>query len=100
MTEPKGRDVGWAFGDGDVRPISEVLDERKRKAGKIKRAEREAAFRERAWLQAMLGSCLCLYPLVKAATASEHDEWCPSHGLYLSSEIVKARAAAETEGAP
>lgn len=84
------RDVGWAFGDGDVRPISEVLTERKRKAGTIRKADREAAFRERAWLQASLASCLCCYPLAKAETASEHAEWCPSHGLHLSREIATA----------
>lgn len=85
----RGRDVGWAAGDADVRPINAVLQERKAGTAKFSRAMRELAFRERAYLQAELASCLCLFPLEMAETSSRHPEWCPGHSLHESRRAAR-----------
>lgn len=76
-------DVDYATLTGP-RPMKEVLRERRGLTNKQNKATREEAFRVRAGMQASLCSCLCCYPLVKRETSSEHEEWCPAHGIYLS----------------
>ncbi len=76
-------DVDYAEMDGPA-PMRKVLADRKRQANASPRAQREAAFRERAFMQAQLASCLCCFPLVKSETESEHERFCPSHHLLLS----------------
>jgi hypothetical protein len=49
------------------------------------RARREAAYRERAWRIALLGSCICTWPIDVAPTASGHHIACPAE-LMLSSK--------------
>lgn len=51
-------------------------------------AARREAHRTRAGLIGLLECCRCTYPLVRHATATEHDERCPAHAMTLS-----ARAA-------
>lgn len=76
-------DVDYAELDG-VSPMRKVIADRKRQANASPRAQREAAFRERAFMQAQLASCLCSVPLVMADTVSGHQLWCPGHHLLLS----------------
>lgn len=92
--QQQGRDVGWAVAQGETRPIREVIESQKRQHRSQDKALREAAYRERAWRQALLLSCLCCYPLQLADTESQHEHWCPSHLMHLSK---KAAAAATTE---
>lgn len=75
----------------EQRPMREVLKERASlhtQSGT--RAQRDEAFRARALIQGMAGSCLCLWPIVKAETESEHEEWCVAHGIYLSAKAARA----------
>lgn len=96
--EDKGRDVGWAVAQDETRPIREVLRERAQKHNAQSKATREAAFKERARLQGLLLSCLCCWPLIKADTESEHELWCPSHGVWKSGQEVKRIAALRASG--
>lgn len=96
--EAKGRDTGWAIADGETKPIREVLAERKRNHNAQDKALREAAYRERAWQQALLLSCICCAPLVKYETVSGHDEWCVSHRMWMSSEVQKKLDAERARG--
>jgi hypothetical protein len=41
------------------------------------------AYRERAGLIGLLGSCICLYPLEKEPTSSGHSEFCPAHRMQI-----------------
>lgn len=91
--ETKGRDVGWHEGDGVVRPIVEVLQERAANRRTYKLAQLEQAYRERAGMIGMLSSCLCAFPLVIVPTPSGHEPWCPSEGLRRSYERVEAQRA-------
>ena len=86
MSEPRNNDDPSYIesADGAERPMKVVLRERKSMARRSPKAMREAAFRERAFMQGMLASCLCLVPLVLADTESTHELWCPAHGLLLS----------------
>lgn len=89
-----GRDVGWAIADGVTKPIREVIAERKAQAAKIDRATREAAYRERCRLQAMLIQCLCAFPLVLTEdTESKHAPWCPAEGQHQSFKRIDATKA-------
>jgi hypothetical protein len=57
------------------------------------RTSREAANRERAWLIAVLASCVCDFPLVTyAATVSGHAEACPAE-LMVSRDAYRRRCA-------
>lgn len=85
--EPAGRG-GWTEVDGETRPIDEVLQERTANQRTYKRSQLEAAYRERAGIIGMLGSCLCAYPLVFLPTPSGHEPWCPSEGLRRSREAA------------
>lgn len=84
-----GRGDFYVQSDGSRSAIRQVLDDRKRRHNAQNRATREAAFRERAWQQALLLQCLCCYPIVMADTLSRHEEWCPAHALWRSSELQK-----------
>jgi hypothetical protein len=68
---------------GDKR-MREVLDERKRLSRIAPKGERELAYRKRAFMTAMLQSCICSYPLVEADTESKHERWCVSHQMLMS----------------
>ncbi len=88
MTEPKTPprnvdDVSYAELD-EKRPMREVLKDRRRQAAGNPTKLRYEAFRERAFTQAQLVSCLCCYPLVLSDTDSQHESWCPAHHLLLS----------------
>lgn len=76
-------DVDYAELDGQ-RPMREVLRDRSSRHNAQDKAMRENAFRERAFLQGQLASCLCCWPLEKTDTESEHAAWCPGHHLLLS----------------
>lgn len=81
-------DVDYATLDGP-RPMREVLHDRARLHNAQPKDQREAAFRERAGMIGMLQSCLCLFPLARASTASGHEEWCPADALHRSAAEVK-----------
>jgi hypothetical protein len=85
----KGRDVGWAVADGETKPIRQVLKDRATAHAKQDKVTRLDAFKERAFMQAMCASCLCCWPLVVARTESQHDAWCPAHGLWLSMQATR-----------
>jgi hypothetical protein len=77
--------------DLEQKPMREVLRDRATRHARQPKALREKAFRVRAGMQALLLSCLCCYPLVKAETESEHEEWCPAHRQWLSAREVERR---------
>lgn len=95
MSEPRNvEDVQYVISAKlEQVPMRTVLRDRATKHKGQPKALREEAFRVRAGMQALLLSCLCCYPLEKAATESEHPEWCPSHRIFLSSREAKKRAA-------
>lgn len=70
------RDPGFMDSDGKVTPLADVMAEKRRKLQSFPKAQREAAYRERAFMQAQLMACECCYPLVKAETPSGHELWC------------------------
>lgn len=72
--------------DGTARPMRDVLAERRRRYLERPKAEREAAFRERAFLQGVLQACTCSWPVVKAETATEHEPWCTAHAWLVRRE--------------
>jgi len=47
------------------------------------------AYRKRAGLIALLGTCLCRFPVVIHETASSHHPACPSELMYASIEKAK-----------
>jgi hypothetical protein len=96
--DDKGRDVGWATAQGEMRPIREVIRSRRDHHAAQPRATREAAYRERAFQQVMLATCLCCFPLIKVETPTGHEEWCPAHAMWLSSQEVKRIAALRASG--
>jgi hypothetical protein len=77
--------------DGTVRPMREVLDERKRNEQTLPKAEREAAYRERAWMIALLQACTCGYPRQRAETESEHATWCIAHRWHSNAAEAARR---------
>ena len=82
------RDTGWAVAPGESRPIREVLRSISREHNAQPKAQREAAFRERAGMQALLVSCLCCHPIEDYPTASQHADWCPAHGMWVSMQAA------------
>lgn len=82
-------DVDYATADGN-RPMREVIRERKAAARKYSRAQLEAAYRARSREIALLATCLCCYPLARAETASEHEDWCPAESMRRSFEAADA----------
>lgn len=82
-------DVAYAEADGD-RPMREVIRERHASARKYTRAQLDAAYRARAREIALLSTCLCCFPNVRADTASGHDAWCPSEHMTHSLAAVDA----------
>jgi hypothetical protein len=80
--------------DGTARPMREVLDERRRNEQTLPKAEREAAYRERAWMIALLQACTCGYPRQRAETESEHATWCIAHRWHSNA----AEAARRNQG--
>ena len=90
MSEPRNvDDVPYVLSaEVDQKPMRQVLRERASAHKRQSKTTREEAFRVRAGMQALLLSCLCCYPLVKTASESEHEEWCPSHHLWYSMKGV------------
>lgn len=66
-----------------------AMRERRRLYAERPRSEREEAYRVRAGLIASLQACECSYPIVRAPTTSEHEEWCTAHLWH----VAKARVA-------
>jgi hypothetical protein len=89
-------DVSYVATSGD-RPMREVIRERQTKARKFSKAKAQEAYRERARTIALLQTCLCCYPLVTCATASEHEDWCPSEHMQRSFEAADAAIKASEE---
>jgi 23S rRNA maturation mini-RNase III len=77
--------------DLETRPMREVLRDRAARSAKIPKAQREQAFRIRAGMQAVLGSCLCLVPLELYETESTHASWCPGNAIWLSQREAEKR---------
>ena len=75
---------------GDLR-MRDVLLQRKREYNAQDKGTRERAEKTRAKLQALCAECRCTWPVEKHATESEHAEWCPAHGQWLSWREVEAR---------
>lgn len=84
-------DVDYATTDGN-RPMREVIRERTAKARKYTRTQLEAAYRARSRETALLQTCLCCFPLVRAETTSGHEQWCPAEPMRRSFEAADARA--------
>lgn len=99
MSEPRNvDDVQYVLSaELEQKPMREVLRGRASKYAQQSKPMREEAFRVRAGMQALLLSCLCCYPLVKAETESEHQEWCPAHRLWHSMRAAKKITATEPQ---
>lgn len=55
--------------------------------------QEDAAYRARMGIVGALQSCACLYPIERAPTKTEHDEYCPAHRMLLTSiDPQEARA--------
>jgi hypothetical protein len=90
-TPPRNVDDVDYVATNETKPMREVLRERHAKAKTVSKKLLADAFRERAGMIGLLQSCLCAFPLVEASTDSKHEQWCPSHQLFLSKQIVNDR---------
>ena len=64
-----------------------ILARETRKQDKTRALE---AYRERQLEQALLQSCLCLYPL-----EATHADWCPAEGMRLAAIEARRRREAQ-----
>lgn len=79
--------------DLEGRPMRHIIQERKSLVAGIPKKVREDAYRERAGMIAVLGSCLCDHSLAVPG----HRAWCPSTAILASMRAAGMRAPVETE---